>query len=295
MTSTSQPTVASPVTSSTPRPAIKATATPHTRLQVYVLPTLRNKYVFHARFLKPRSRVEYFALVTAYIFRKWRYQLSDACAFAWHGVGHWAGSRTGVLPSVGRGIWWAGNRMTTRRAADEYFLKSVPKITEHIEFVYPASANAKLIKNQLGEFLANSDRHRSKLFLWALVLPVDLYLAKFHLAIANILFSYNIFRLNASWRSMHGSRTLQKLLDSKAVTWTASKELDEMIQRISGEVTQQIEREVGSQGRVWRWRPDGDLHDDVVEKLERDLKMAELGRTYRRTRLQYYIHEGKEW
>ncbi|KAJ3189097.1 hypothetical protein HDU85_002722 [Gaertneriomyces sp. JEL0708] len=266
-----------------PRPPLPSA---HTHLQIYVLPTLHGKHVFHPRFLKPQTRLQHIALVSAFIFRKWRYQLSDVGAFVWNG----AGASTGF---VGRKLWWWGNKLTTRRAADEYFLKNVPRITESVEFLYPPSSNLKMIKAQIGEFLANGDRHRSRLFLWALILPSSLYIGKFHVAVANLFFSYNVFRLNASWRAMYGAKTLQKLLDSRKVTWKADDQLQTLIESSSQEVTARLE-ETANGGKIWRYSPGADLHDEVVERLEKELKSVELSRTYRRSRLQYLVHQGKE-
>ncbi|KAJ3153476.1 hypothetical protein HDU89_000502 [Geranomyces variabilis] len=263
----------------------------HTHLKIYVLPTLHNKNVFHPAFLRPRSSIERSAIVAAYILRKWRYQLSDTAAFAWHALG---------AQSSGRNFLYRfGNRITTRRAADEYFLKSIPRIAETVEFIYPASISSRTIKRQLSdEVLANSDSHRQKLFLWALLLPSALYVAKFHLVAANVLFSYNVFRLNAAWRSVYGAKVLQRAIDARQVTWTASSELDERIRAISDQVAARAKAEAGGGGdgndsQTWKWTEGGDLHDEVVERLETELKLAELSRTYRRARLQYFVHGPK--
>lgn len=93
---------------------------------------------------------------------------------------------------------------------------------------------------------------------------------------------------------MYGAKTLQRLVDSKQVTWNASADLDELVQRFSQDVTKRMEAETNGQGRVWRWNRDGDLHDDVLEALEKELKCVELARTYRRTRMQYLVHGPKE-
>ncbi|KAJ3054156.1 hypothetical protein HK102_011565, partial [Quaeritorhiza haematococci] len=208
-----------------------------------------------------------------------------------------------------------------------------------IEFVYPASADVSKIKAQLTDWLQHSDKHSTKLYLWLLIFPPVLFLAKFgSLAViaSNILFSYNCFRVNAHYRAMYGAKTVQKCLDLErakeeaerkaaltitnkraegvrrppeerqrlqkekegGVMWNASNELDEKIRTISEEVSKELEEEARSAGiqnaRVWRWRPDGDLHDLVIERLEKELKVVELGRTYRRGRLQYFVHNGKE-
>ncbi|KAJ3015749.1 hypothetical protein HKX48_004404 [Thoreauomyces humboldtii] len=265
------PTPTKPLSPRSPRPV-----DPHTGLKVYVLPTLNGKYAFHAAFLKPRTQFERGAVISAFILRKWRFQLSDTFAFAWHAFGARFTRSGGV--GIGAFVYKWGNRVTTRKAADEYFLKSIPRITEH----------------SLVDSSTDGDRHRSKLFLWALLLPSALYISKFYIALANILFTYNVFRLNASWRSMYGSKILQRLLDSRQVTWTASEALDEQVRALSADVTRRAEAEAGHGGKVWRWTKDSDLHDEVVDRLEADLKLAELARTYRRARMQYFVHGTKE-
>ncbi|KAJ3398454.1 hypothetical protein HDV05_002478, partial [Chytridiales sp. JEL 0842] len=95
-------------------------------IQIYVLPTLHNKYIFHPRLPLSRNSFERSAVIAAYIFRKWRYTVSDSFGEVWHGWG---------LKSGGKGamgwLYGLGNKLTTRRAADEYFLKSVPHHIEH--------------------------------------------------------------------------------------------------------------------------------------------------------------------
>ncbi|KAJ3158777.1 hypothetical protein HDU86_002458 [Geranomyces michiganensis] len=281
------------------RPPISPPRNPHTHLKIYVLPTLHHRAVFHPAFLRPRSPLERTAIVAAYILRKWRYQLSDTFAYAWHAFGaHSNGHRNP--------IYRLGNRLTTRRtAADEYLLKSIPRITETIEFIYPASMpnGSRGIKRQLSDsVLANSDSHRQKLFLWALLLPSALYVAKFYLVAANVLFSYNVFRLNASWRAVYGAKCLQRAIDARQVTWTASRELDDRIKAISQQVQVAASRSRDAAAAAaysadadaaWTWSEDGDLHDEVVERLEEELKLAELSRTYRRARMQYFVHGPK--
>jgi len=39
----------------------------------------------------------------------------------------------------------------------------------------------------------------------------------------------------------------------------------------------------------WVWNGE-DLHDDVIEKLEKQYKIPELSRTYRRSRWQYWLY-----
>lgn len=43
-------------------------------------------------------------------------------------------------------------------------------------------------------------------------------------------------------------------------------------------------------GWVWDGKG-GDLHDGVVEGLEKDLRLGELVQSYRRSRLEYLVHD----
>jgi hypothetical protein len=114
--------------------------TPRTshNIQIYVLPTVHNKFVFQPRMPLARNGFERWAVTTAYIFRKWRYTISDIFGASWHSFGQNAlakvstPSKTGVTSNVGSWIYRTGNRLTTRRAADEYFFKSVPHHIEHV-------------------------------------------------------------------------------------------------------------------------------------------------------------------
>ncbi|KAI8824318.1 uncharacterized protein EV422DRAFT_316340 [Fimicolochytrium jonesii] len=269
LVSKTQPTARKPSPTATvsgsppPTSTLALPAADPTHLKVYVLPTVHNKYVFHSRFLRPRTRWERFALISAYVLRKWRYQVADVAAFAWHAIG---GAGNARRDSAGGRMmlkaWMLGNRWTTRRAADEYFLKTVPRITQHVEFIYPSSANARAVKAQVGEYLANRDRHRRRLFLWSLALPSSLYIAKFHVTVANVFFTYNVFRINAAWRAMYGGQTLQKLVDARKVTWTSSKELDGIIRRGSEEVSRRMEAEMGSSSAV-NGDPEGVARQDL--------------------------------
>ncbi|KAJ3326577.1 hypothetical protein HDU76_012807 [Blyttiomyces sp. JEL0837] len=281
--------------------------------KVYIFPTLNGQYVFHTRFPRARSSIERFALIFAYALRKWRYSTWDHIAAAWHDMGLSSISKLKsmtaeeqekggmALTRITAKVYLKVNELTTRRAADEYFLKSVPTISEHVEFIYPAGTNVREVKQQLSEWLADSEKHRSQLFLWCLIFPADLYLAKYIALAANLFFFYNIFRINAHWRAMTSAGTLQRLINSKHVTWTESRDFENLIVTKAGQVheellREQLERMGGSDGsggtntgiRVWKWDPAvrGDLHDHVVIELEKDMNLVELTRTYRRGRME---------
>ena len=107
-----------------------------TRLKTFVLPTLHNQHIFHPRFLKPLHTIETSILLTSFIIRKWRFQLSDIGAYLWHSFGH----RSVKSPWMNR-LYLLGNKMTSRNASDEYFFKMIPKRTKevHTVFVFPWS------------------------------------------------------------------------------------------------------------------------------------------------------------
>ncbi|KAJ3218532.1 hypothetical protein HDU67_005091 [Dinochytrium kinnereticum] len=251
-----------------------------TSVKIYVFPTIHpTKYAFHVRFSPPRNQFERLAIVLGFVLRKWRYKVSDAFAEPWTGFGKWAVTEGGFF---GKLVYQGINRIITRKADDEYFLKTVPMIAEHAEFIYPPSLNSRLIKEQLVDYLGDSTKHRGKLFLWTLILPLDIYLAKVALVAANTFLCYNVFRVNAHWRANRNAQTLQRLIDTKKITWTPSQGFEDVVMKKVGEV----HKEVG-------WRFDGgDLHDGVLERLEVELKLPELLRTYRRVRAQFLF---KEW
>ncbi len=97
---------------------------------------------------------------------------------------------------------------------------------------------------------------------------------------ANAIFSYTLFLVNAFWRAQRGSAHLQHLLDTQRVEWTPSQELDAQLQQACTSVAAQL----ASEGIAWRWDGGGELHDDAVLVLQRQLKLPELIRTHRRMR-----------
>ncbi|KAJ1564032.1 hypothetical protein HK096_009917 [Nowakowskiella sp. JEL0078] len=286
------------------------------KLQVYVFPTLHNKHVFHAKFLKPKKEWERHAIVAGYIFRKWRFMASDYWAYYWHGFGVWATNAREISPSkpsiLGRffgGLYAAGNRISTRRSADEYFLKTVPSATQYVEFILAPGVEVERVQDQLKKWIDSSDRHQSKLFMWSLIFPACFQVAKFHLAPANILFAYVCFRVNAHYRAMQGARTLQYLIDNNQISWNEDTEFRKSFLEIVKEVeTEEKEWMLNKMKNLkltdsnqrhfeevaWKFIPGLDLHDEVLMKLEERLKIAELSRTYRRARLQYFVHDGRE-
>lgn len=75
-------------------------------------------------------------------------------------------------------------------------------------------------------------------------------------------------------------------MQTKKVTWIASEELDEMIQRAAADVMQSENDIPGA----WKLQKHGDLHDDVLLRLQKDLNCVEIARSYRRARMEYIVH-----
>ncbi|KAJ3113746.1 hypothetical protein HDU96_003006 [Phlyctochytrium bullatum] len=282
---TASPEAAAPAAPARPRPLTFAT-TPHTptSLKVYVLPTLHpTRFAFHARIPPPRNPVERVAVVVAYVFRKWRYRVSDQFAEPWNALGRWC-FRGGEGTVTARAFRMA-SRVVSRRADDEYFLKSVPAIAKEMEVIYPPSVDVRLVKEQLSLYLADTIKHRRGLYLWSMILPFDLYLSKFLVLAANAFFCYNVFRVNAHWRANTAQQTVQSLIDARRVVWTPSPGFEALVRERADDVTREL-------GGRWVWRG-GDLHDEVVLRVEGEMRLPELARTYRRVRAQLWCWEGE--
>lgn len=254
-------------------------------LKIYAFPSLNGRCVFHAQFLSPTTNLEYAGMAVAYITRKWRYQISDYAGSYWHKLGH---CKPGSILSK---AYQLGNRITTRRAADEYFFKQIPTRTEHvtlkliqIEIIFPSSMKQSVVQDQIQVWLADSDKFTGKLALYGALLPTNFYIAKFYILAANLLFTYHVFRVNASFRAHFGSKRMQELINRRQVKFTSSQELQDKIFNVSKEVSSQLEKE----NIRWKWNDD-DLHDDVALKLSAELKLPELLQSVRRSRMQYMV------
>eukprot|EP00842_Homolaphlyctis_polyrhiza_P001875 jgi/Hompol1/2689/HPOL_006144-RA len=250
-------------------------------------------------------------MVAGYIFRKWRYTASDFGASYWHQFGQQA------LLSQNRpalAIYTFLNRLLTRKAVDEYFLKTIPSHANQIEFIFPPSLDERAVRSQINEWLKNSNVHSRRLFMMAMLLPASIAVTKIWLVGANLLLTYQLFRMSASSRALSGSKTLQKLIDQRRVTWTPSEEFENKIKQISIKVQDELakqEIDPGTSGKpnsssseehklenrpqipVWQWDPKGDLHDDVVTEIQKVYRTPELLVNYRRARMQGFVHGGQ--
>jgi hypothetical protein len=251
------------------------------KLRVFCLPTIKNRIVFHAEYPSVDSKIELGALFAGYVLRKWRYQISDTFGSYWHQLGR----KQSYFQTL---IYNFGNRLTTRRCADEYFFKQIVPKTLEIEFIFPTCLDESLIQKQLSTWIGDSRKFSPKLLFFGLLLPTNFYIAKWFLIGAQAGFSYHVFRLNAVARAHFGSQKIQKLANRRRVTWTSSPKLQAKIEEFANQVRDENQAE--GLKTSWAWKSGEDLHDDVVSKLEKEFKLPELLHTFRRTRLQYYVH-----
>lgn len=120
-------------------------------LQIYVLPSLNGSYTIHPRFLSPVNKVEHGALFASFVIRKWRYQFSDTFGVYWHSFGR----KTYAKNSMLKHVYTLGNRVTTRKAQDEYFFKMIPTRTEEVQFIYPSNfIKESKLKAQISTWLS---------------------------------------------------------------------------------------------------------------------------------------------
>ena len=143
-----------------------------TSLKSMVLPTLSGQFTFHNRLLRPTSKGEESLQIASYILRKWRFQAADTLAYYWHSFGH---SRATKNPLKGSAIYRLGNRLLTRRSADEYFFKSIPQRTENMEFIYPSSCDPQKMQQQIQSWLAGNTSNCVAKFFFDLMFPTCLY------------------------------------------------------------------------------------------------------------------------
>ncbi|KAJ3061474.1 hypothetical protein HDU98_002635, partial [Podochytrium sp. JEL0797] len=266
-----------------PRPFATVPTSPFTA-QIYVLPTLNNKLVFHARLPVPSNPAERALIVAGYAMRKLRYAVWDeTVAASWHsylGASTLEVDQTNPNTKLKRWIYETGNKWGTRKADGEYFFKGIPLRTTRVEFVIPSSVPVRLVKAQLGEYM-QSTTYSKPLFLATVVaFPATLFVAKVLMPIANVVFCYLGFRMAGAWRALTVSGRVRTLVDLGRVTFTESDAFQKRIEEVVGEV----EKEEG-----WKWDGKGDLHDAVVGRLEKEMKMWEWGRSYRRGRMVQFV------
>jgi hypothetical protein len=144
--------------------------------------------------------------------------------------------------------------------------------------------------------------------LWLLILPTNLLIAKFSdfaTVAANVFFMYNCFRVSASYKAMKGSVMLDKAVTGVAKSYSDAAgtvtvdpkdveiefipdmELEEMLKNESRVVSADLKEK----GIEWSVREDlrDDLHDDVLLQIEKNMRLHELSRTYRRARIEMWL------
>jgi hypothetical protein len=150
--------------------------------------------------------------------------------------------------------------------------------------------------------------------MWCLILPTNFLIAKFSdlaTVAMNLFFMYNCFRVAGSFKAMKGSVRVEKAVSGVAKTYsdaagtvttdpkdveivfTPDVELEGMIKAESRLVSEELKDKDGIE---WSIREDlrEDLHDDVLLGIEKNLRLHELSRTYRRARMEMFLFEEKK-
>lgn len=254
-------------------------------LTIYVLPSLHKSITIHPKIMNPRNQYERMLMFAGYCMRKWRFAVSDFFARPWHAFGKWTYDENSKLKSLYSGM----NVLTTRKCVDEYFLKNIAFDSKEVQIIYPTYLNELLIKQQLRSWLSDSPtRFKMSAFKWAISTPLLFILAKLIFVPANILLSYTLFRSVSSFRAWKGSDVLQRLVNDRKILWIPSEKYTQLIR----DKAKEVEQELSQEGLCWKFAEDEtDLHDDVVTKLEIELRAPELIRSHRRNRMQMMFRQ----
>lgn len=151
--------------------------------QICVLPTRNQHYVFTARYMPFSSPAEKMQMLLAYTARKYRYTVSDLFGSSWHEFGRKAylhnqskhsdetihvssadsmqrtGSSATTIAkarppsSLKKRIYDIGNRITTRRCDQEYFMRNINLNSQTLEFVYPKGENEQHMNELLRRWI----------------------------------------------------------------------------------------------------------------------------------------------
>ncbi|KAJ3133961.1 hypothetical protein HK100_003951 [Physocladia obscura] len=288
------------------RPFAESLPTHPQHQHVYVLPTLNGQLSFHARLAVPTSGTERAAIVAAYAMRTARLAAwESAVAAPWQRLGAHA-SAAPLLRSAHAALTRLGTRRT---APGEYLLRALPPRTARIEVIHPPCVEGRLARRTLALLLRDRQAHKRQLFvLSVLVAPPLLFVAKFAalspaLALAaNAAFVYIAFRIVNAWRAMSSAARVQMLVDSGNVVFTASDAFGRSLQDACDKVSHDLQAQTIQQStqqqpiqQVWHWNGGlEDLHDNVLAILEKDLKMYEWLRNYRRARMVAFVHYSNE-
>ena len=171
---------------------------------------------------------------------------------------NWPWSVSGIKTRM----YQLGNRLGTRKAADEYFLKTLPLEPSHVEFIYPAGIDINKAEQQLRDWVSKRSKHSNQLFFGCLMLPVTVFLSKVLVPAVNVGLVYLLFRINAHFRCIKACGSLKKLMDGDTlsstlssspstslppeVTWTASEDLSNLIIKRSVQVSHSLLSDVSA-------------------------------------------------
>lgn len=255
---------------------------PYTDLKVYCLPTMGDQLVLHPRILTSLTKGERLYKSGVFLSRRWRYT-----------VGDFVGSLFAPLAlsesPKKRRLYKSMLALITRDCEAEYFFRSIPNRTRHIEIIYPKGYIAdgkEAIQEHLREISdrAATPSHKSMAPIAAMLIS-SLGLLTFIRHWAPVLYVpivYMTSRLTSVIKADEGRRTFVRCIGNKAIKYTESEPLTEYLESTSREVSAQLEKDYNRP--VWSLKPNSDIHDRVVKHMEKDMRLYELSRSYDRRR-----------
>lgn len=258
------------------------------KLEVVVLPTgLKDGFCFHARILKPDSKILNGFVFLTLCVRKWRYSVSDIFGAPWNEFGRSLAQRDSKYFGLHNRI---SSLLLRKGASQEYFVKSVPRVATELKFVYPSSLkeSEEAMVRQFEAWVQKEEAtsfHRAKGALFALFLPFCFLGSKVFVLLFGPIFSYQAFRAISHVRAFEGLKNIARLTRSGKVSWQSQDSLDEDIAAISHQLREDgidVESKVAN---------GVDMDDALVARLQSEWRLPELLQTYRRTRWEE-LHRG---
>lgn len=232
------------------------------KLKIYALPSINKSITLHANLIKPTTNLEFSLLFVTFVIRKWRFQVSDLFASYWHRL---------YTPDQ-NSIYSKLNRWSTRKSMTEYLLARIPSKTSEIQIIIPTSISILDVQTQIKSALVHPWSY--SMFAW---LPVDYYFCAYGIGYPFLF--YHTFRCNNLIRAKLGQQKLKTMIDIEKVEWIHSAEFDKQIKDTCSKIGMDA--------------VNGDLDDDVIDDLAGQLKLPDLKQTYRRARMEHYIHDPK--
>jgi hypothetical protein len=148
-----------------------------------------------------------------------------------------------------------------------------------MEMIVPNGMDISHVKQQLKQWIEESSSYKPKALVLAFFLPSILFFTKTGLIASvglNMIGSYALFRCINYWRASQGGTLIRQLVLQQQVSFHSSEPFSKAIQETVTRITPH---------RSFN----DDLDDRVIESIEKNYKLPELGRVYKRARYQHYF------